>query len=184
MTSLPPIAIRRSPSSSSCAVCASFPMTVRAHTTKELALQIRALPVVPNKLRLAGTLANCRPKAISGMTLCRRSRQRWLRLCASSLPRRKARRARFSIRGIGVAGALRAHAGRQRSSPVCRSDRQAGSRRRQTATADFTLRDLQGKTWNLKDLRGKVVLVNFWATCVRHAAKKCPTWMRCIHVQG
>jgi len=29
---------------------------------------------------------------------------------------------------------------------------------------DFTLKDVQGKTWNLTDLRGKVVLVNFWAT--------------------
>jgi len=32
--------------------------TVRARTTKELALQIRQLPVVPNKLKLAGALAN------------------------------------------------------------------------------------------------------------------------------
>ena len=32
--------------------------TVRARTTKDLAAQIRQLPVVPNKLRLAGALAN------------------------------------------------------------------------------------------------------------------------------
>jgi hypothetical protein len=32
--------------------------SVRAGTTKDLALQIRQLPVVPNKLRLAGALAN------------------------------------------------------------------------------------------------------------------------------
>ncbi len=31
--------------------------TVRARTTKDLALQIRQLPVVPNKLKLAGALA-------------------------------------------------------------------------------------------------------------------------------
>ena len=31
--------------------------TLRARTTKELALQIRQLPVVPNKLKLAGALA-------------------------------------------------------------------------------------------------------------------------------
>src|SRR5215471_2498893 len=31
--------------------------TVRARTTKELALQIRQLPVVPNKLKLAGALS-------------------------------------------------------------------------------------------------------------------------------
>jgi peroxiredoxin len=32
------------------------------------------------------------------------------------------------------------------------------------ATADFTLADTNGKRWHLKDLGGKVVLVNFWAT--------------------
>ncbi len=30
--------------------------------------------------------------------------------------------------------------------------------------ADFTLTDLHGKAWALKDLRGQVVLVNMWAT--------------------
>ena len=30
--------------------------------------------------------------------------------------------------------------------------------------ADFTLTDVQERKWNLKSLRGKVVLVNFWAT--------------------
>jgi len=30
--------------------------------------------------------------------------------------------------------------------------------------AQFTLKDLHGKKWTLADLRGKIVLVNFWAT--------------------
>jgi len=34
----------------------------------------------------------------------------------------------------------------------------------QRQNADFTLTDLQGTTWTLKQLKGKVVLVNFWAT--------------------
>lgn len=34
----------------------------------------------------------------------------------------------------------------------------------QRSTADFTLTDMQGQCWNLKSLRGRVVLLNFWAT--------------------
>jgi peroxiredoxin len=32
------------------------------------------------------------------------------------------------------------------------------------AKANFTLKDLHNKKWTLSDLRGKIVLVNFWAT--------------------
>jgi peroxiredoxin len=35
---------------------------------------------------------------------------------------------------------------------------------RQRAAAAFTLQDIHGHTWEGKDLRGKVVLVNFWST--------------------
>jgi peroxiredoxin len=36
-----------------------------------------------------------------------------------------------------------------------------------TGTSDFTLRDVEGRTVRLSDHRGKVVLLNFWATwCV------------------
>ncbi len=35
---------------------------------------------------------------------------------------------------------------------------------RRRIDADFTLTDIEGRTWRLKGLRGKVVLVNFWET--------------------
>lgn len=136
----------------------------RPGATVQLAQEIRALPPGMQKLKLADGLAHLVTEGDQGQDTIQAVADT-LRQSLSETPV-PSKKGETPMPYMDLANLVRYEGAKGELSDrlYAKAQQTLADNEAQIAKAGFTLKDLKGKKWTLSELRGKIVMVNFWAT--------------------